>query len=190
MDPLELKLANSFRALRDNHGAAPARLDTVTATAARCRWRSLAPQCCDNLRRLGGQHAVKNAGYRNCADLGRADRADRQCTRRRHRRDLRRPRRAGLRYGLWCELDPGTCKRADAEGRCARVPHSCGLSFRAVCACGGQTFSSDCRASGPWLRRTTTDLAGSNAGAARRGRRARPAVAPGPVGHAGVTGAV
>ena len=55
--------------------------------------------------------------------------------------------RAGLGCdaGLWCELDPGNCRRADAEGRCARVPHSCGLSFRAVCACGGQTYSSDCR---------------------------------------------
>jgi hypothetical protein len=51
----------------------------------------------------------------------------------------------GCDAGLWCELDPGTCKRADAEGRCARVPHSCGLSFRAVCACGGQTYGSDCR---------------------------------------------
>src|SRR3984957_21029874 len=39
--------------------------------------------------------------------------------------------------GLWCELEPGTCKRADAEGRCVRAPHSCGLSVRPVCACGG-----------------------------------------------------
>jgi hypothetical protein len=51
----------------------------------------------------------------------------------------------GCDSGLWCELEPGTCKRADAEGRCMRVPHSCGLSFRPVCACGGQTYSSDCR---------------------------------------------
>jgi len=55
--------------------------------------------------------------------------------------------RAGLGCdaGLWCELDPGNCKRADAEGRCVRVPHSCRPSFRPVCACGGQTYSSDCR---------------------------------------------
>jgi hypothetical protein len=46
---------------------------------------------------------------------------------------------------LWCELDPGTCTRADAKGRCVHAPHACGLSFRPVCACGGQTFSSDCR---------------------------------------------
>ena len=23
--------------------------------------------------------------------------------------------------GLWCEIEPGACKRADAEGRCARA---------------------------------------------------------------------
>lgn len=51
----------------------------------------------------------------------------------------------GCDSGLWCEIEPGACKRADAEGRCVRVPHSCGLSVRAVCACGGQTYSSDCR---------------------------------------------
>src|ERR1700731_3309509 len=43
----------------------------------------------------------------------------------------------GCYSGLWCELEPGTCKRADAEGRCVRVPQSCGLSGRPVCACGG-----------------------------------------------------
>jgi hypothetical protein len=46
--------------------------------------------------------------------------------------------------GLWCEIEPGACKRADAEGRCARAPQRCGLSYRPVCACGGQTFRSDC----------------------------------------------
>jgi hypothetical protein len=55
--------------------------------------------------------------------------------------------RAGLGCdsGLRCELEAGACKRADAEGRCARAPQACGLSFHPVCACGGQTFSSDCR---------------------------------------------
>ena len=47
--------------------------------------------------------------------------------------------------GLWCELEPGTCKRADAEGRCVRPPHACGLSLRAVCACGGHTYGNDCQ---------------------------------------------
>jgi hypothetical protein len=47
--------------------------------------------------------------------------------------------------GLWCELEPGTCKRADADGRCVRAPQSCGLSFRPVCACGGRTYGSDCQ---------------------------------------------
>jgi hypothetical protein len=54
--------------------------------------------------------------------------------------------RAGLGCddGLWCELEPGACKRADVEGRCVRAPQRCGVSFRPVCACGGQTFRSDC----------------------------------------------
>jgi hypothetical protein len=51
----------------------------------------------------------------------------------------------GCDAGLWCELEPGTCKRADAEGRCMRAPQSCGLSFRPVCACGGRTYGSDCQ---------------------------------------------
>ena len=46
--------------------------------------------------------------------------------------------------GLWCEIEPGNCKRADAEGRCVRAPQRCGLSYRPVCACGGQTYRSDC----------------------------------------------
>ena len=46
--------------------------------------------------------------------------------------------------GLWCEIAPGDCKRADAAGRCVRAPQRCGLSYRPVCACGGQTFRSDC----------------------------------------------
>jgi hypothetical protein len=50
----------------------------------------------------------------------------------------------GCDAGLWCELEPGACKRADAEGRCVHAPQRCGLSFRPVCACGGQTFRSDC----------------------------------------------
>ena len=51
----------------------------------------------------------------------------------------------GCDNGLWCELEPGTCKRADAEGRCVNAPHSCGLSVRPVCACGGRTYGSDCQ---------------------------------------------
>lgn len=50
----------------------------------------------------------------------------------------------GCDAGLWCEIAPGACKRADAEGRCVRAPQRCGLSFRPVCACDGQTFRSDC----------------------------------------------
>ena len=46
--------------------------------------------------------------------------------------------------GLWCELDPGTCKRADAEGRCVHAPQVCNLAYVPVCACGGRTFGNDC----------------------------------------------
>ena len=46
--------------------------------------------------------------------------------------------------GLWCEIESGACKRADAEGRCVRAPPRCGVSSRPVCACGGQTYRSDC----------------------------------------------
>src|SRR5580693_10406118 len=51
----------------------------------------------------------------------------------------------GCDAGLWCELEPGTCNRADAAGRCVHAPQSCGLSLRPVCACGGRTYSSDCQ---------------------------------------------
>jgi hypothetical protein len=50
----------------------------------------------------------------------------------------------GCDAGLWCEIESGMCARADAEGRCVRVPQSCGLSYRPVCACGGRTYANDC----------------------------------------------
>jgi hypothetical protein len=50
----------------------------------------------------------------------------------------------GCDAGLWCELEPGTCKRADAEGRCVHAPQVCNLAFSPVCACGGRTYGNDC----------------------------------------------
>jgi hypothetical protein len=50
----------------------------------------------------------------------------------------------GCDAGLWCELEPGTCKRADAEGRCVRAPQVCNLAHSPVCACGGRTYGNDC----------------------------------------------
>lgn len=50
----------------------------------------------------------------------------------------------GCDAGLWCELEAGTCKRADAEGRCVHAPQACNLAFRPVCACGGRTYGNDC----------------------------------------------
>jgi Kazal-type serine protease inhibitor-like protein len=54
--------------------------------------------------------------------------------------------RAGLGCddGLWCDIEPGTCKRADAEGRCVHAPQACNLNYRPVCACGGRTYGNDC----------------------------------------------
>ena len=50
----------------------------------------------------------------------------------------------GCDAGLWCELEPGTCKRPDAEGRCVHAPQVCNLAYSPVCACGGKTFGNDC----------------------------------------------
>ena len=50
----------------------------------------------------------------------------------------------GCDAGLWCELEPGTCKRADAAGRCVRAPQVCNLAYVPVCACGGRTYGNDC----------------------------------------------
>jgi hypothetical protein len=54
--------------------------------------------------------------------------------------------RAGLGCdeGLWCDIEPGTCKRADAEGRCVHAPQVCNLAYSPVCACGGRTYGNDC----------------------------------------------
>src|SRR3984957_3266635 len=50
----------------------------------------------------------------------------------------------GCDAGLWCELEPGTCKPADAEGRCVHAPQVCNLAYSPVCACGGKPFGNDC----------------------------------------------
>ena len=50
----------------------------------------------------------------------------------------------GCDAGLWCELEPGTCKRADAAGRCVHAPQVCNLAYSPVCACGGRTYGNDC----------------------------------------------
>jgi len=50
----------------------------------------------------------------------------------------------GCDAGLWCELEPGSCKSADAAGRCVRAPQVCNLAYRPVCACGGRTYGNDC----------------------------------------------
>ena len=54
--------------------------------------------------------------------------------------------RAGLGCdaGLWCDIEAGSCKRADAEGRCVRAPEVCNLAYSPVCACGGRTYGNNC----------------------------------------------
>ena len=66
------------------------------------------------------------------------------CACRRYRRDLRRSAGLGCDAGLWCELEPGSCKRADAAGRCVHAPQVCNLAYSPVCACGGRTYGNDC----------------------------------------------
>lgn len=46
--------------------------------------------------------------------------------------------------GLWCEMRPGSCRVADAFGRCARRPQICPRIYLPVCGCNGRTYSNDC----------------------------------------------
>ena len=44
----------------------------------------------------------------------------------------------------FCDLDPGTCKGAKAEGTCRTVPTVCDQEGPIVCGCDGRNYANDC----------------------------------------------
>jgi hypothetical protein len=53
---------------------------------------------------------------------------------------------AGIRCdkGLWCEHKPGSCRVADASGKCVKVPQLCPKIYKPVCGCNNRTYGNDC----------------------------------------------
>ena len=45
---------------------------------------------------------------------------------------------------LWCQIQAGQCKAADAPGQCDKAPAFCIRVSRPVCGCNGKTYANDC----------------------------------------------
>ncbi|MBS0529241.1 MAG: hypothetical protein JSS22_07615 [Proteobacteria bacterium] len=45
---------------------------------------------------------------------------------------------------LWCQMQAGQCKAADAAGQCDKAPTFCMRMSRPVCGCNGKTYANDC----------------------------------------------
>ena len=46
--------------------------------------------------------------------------------------------------GRYCDLEPGKCGDAAAEGVCVRLDEVCDRKYRPVCGCDGRTYGNDC----------------------------------------------